>query len=55
MVGRDGDGWDGTVMGDKVVPTGYGGDLLARITAKVRTTRLWVARAASSEILALRR
>src|SRR6478735_4146436 len=40
------------LMGDQVVPDAYG-DLLARITAEVRTTRLRVARAANSEVLAL--
>lgn len=39
-------------MGDQVVPDEYG-DLLARITADVRTTRLRFARAGSSEVLAL--
>ena len=39
-------------MGDQGVPDEYG-DLLAKITTEVRTTRLRVARAASSEVLAL--
>lgn len=39
-------------MGDRVVPDEYD-DLLARITAEVRSTRLRVAWSASSEVLAL--
>ena len=39
-------------MDDQVVPDTYG-DLLARITAEVRTTLAAVARAANSDVLAL--
>ena len=39
-------------MGDAVVPDEYG-DLLARIAAEVRSTRLRVARTVASEVLAL--
>ena len=39
-------------MGDTVVPDEYG-DLLARIAAEVRSTRLRVARTVGSEVLAL--
>lgn len=39
-------------MGDAVVPDEYG-DLVARMAAEVRSTRLRVARTVGSEVLAL--